>query len=307
MDPNELYQKLKPLLITCKQENGSVTIDTIVDEFMPILTEFLLFTKPFLVNETEYTKILIGFVDKLTETFPKLQEIDLNSMHVRSNMYDTTSWGPLYWDFIHYSSILLNYAMRRGLLRDVSQFPSIIMNIDYALPCSICKGHYQQIKRSNEVLMIIKEIAYGQVIEGACKFHNLITMNINSAMGTNKQLFSIYDLTMKYRVLEYTPMNLKKIVSYIPCELFFVPRLHAILAKYMYAKLQENMSYTQVVKGLQESCIDLLANKDFNNPTLLQSLESMFKCLQHGPKDLDKTLIEYYPNEYSKISSWLIR
>lgn len=302
----EKLKKLGPLLAQCVKEETSLNIDVIVDEFIPILTEFLLFSEPFIQNEA-YKTMLYGFIEKLKKLYPKLGTINTLEMHVRVGQYDISVWGPLYWNFMHYTSILVNYAMRHQMMRDVGDFPSLIMNVDHMLPCSQCIAHYRSIKHTPQVHSIIKEISYGQVVEGTWRFHNTITQNINTMTGVNKVLYSMYKFGLKYRVVELIPSNQKHFVTYIPCELIFAPRIDLILTRYFYYKIKDVLSYVEILKLFQTNVVLPFKEPNHRTGTFPDTIDSLYRSIIEGNNAVDQDLQEFYPDLYKYLTKWVPR
>lgn len=89
-----------------------------------------------------------------------------------------STWGPIYWNFIHSVSILIQHAYYENKLTDILQFPSVVHNLDTILPCSICEGHYLKIINSQRVLELVKNMEFGLIVASVFHFHNEITKNI---------------------------------------------------------------------------------------------------------------------------------
>lgn len=303
---SEKLKKLGPLLAQCVKEETSVNIDVIVDEFIPILTEFILFSEPFIQNDA-YKTMLLGFIKKLSKLYPKLGTVNTLEMHVRVSQYDISVWGPLYWNFMHYSSILVNYAMRHQMMRDVGDFPSLIMNVDHMLPCSQCIAHYRSIKHTAPIHSNIKEIAYGQVVEGTWRFHNMITQNINTMTGANKVLYSMYKFGLKYQVVELTPSNLKHFVTYVPCELIFAPRIHLILTRYLYDKMRDVLPYTEILKLFQTNLLLPFKDPKHRTGTFPDIIGNLYRSIIEGNNAIDQDLQKFYPDLYKHLTKWVPR
>lgn len=149
-------------------------IDGVVAAFTPVLSEFENYLEGVAVPEP-YLKRLTSFVSFLKHSF----ELPTTVMLVQSGKYTTDMWGPLYWSFLHYASILLQYAMQVGLADDVGDFPTLLYNIDMMLPCGICVSHYNTIKSGNRIRYAVKLVAFGHVVQGVYQFHDAIAENVH--------------------------------------------------------------------------------------------------------------------------------
>lgn len=123
--------------------------------------------------EKKYIIILTDFI-KLLKNYYKFET---TFVLVKSNRYDVSSWGNIYWSFFHLASILIYdiYVKEKKL---IFNFGLLVYNIDCILPCPECKLHYLQIKNNAEFINILELISFGHSIEGVYKFHNEISKNI---------------------------------------------------------------------------------------------------------------------------------
>lgn len=161
------------LLDSAKQQLDSYTVDRVVTAFAPVLSEFEAYVEGIVIPEA-YRNRLSAFIAFLKSAF----ELSTTVMLVQTNKYSTDMWGPLYWSFLHYASILLQYALHAGLTDDVKEFPTLVYNVDKMLPCSMCIAHYLSVKHQNNVRYLIKMMSFGHVIQGMYQFHNVISENV---------------------------------------------------------------------------------------------------------------------------------
>lgn len=161
------------LLNNAKQQLDAYTVDRVVTAFVPVLSEFEAYVEGVTVSDA-YRSRLSAFTAFLKSTF----ELTTTVMLVQTSKYSTDMWGPLYWSFLHYASILLQYALHTGLTDDVKDFPTLVYNIDKMLPCSMCIAHYLSVKHQNNVRYLIKMMSFGHVIQGLYQFHNVISENV---------------------------------------------------------------------------------------------------------------------------------
>lgn len=211
-------------------EMKQATIENLIDQFKPILNEFMSFVEATRITEnSKYISILRELVTKLCSIY----KIKHKPMLVQPSKYLVSEWGHLYWTFFHYTSILLEYAYENSWIDDFRNFPTLVYNIDLILPCPKCIGHYQMIKESSRVKNIITLIAFGSVVSGVQQFHNLITSNVDStpenANRENRKLFTIPDFALKYGCIELQDELLKKSVSYVRNHIDWQTPTHAML------------------------------------------------------------------------------
>lgn len=165
------------------------TVQNVLKRFRPILSEFLAFIQNFLAaliynnssNNNDNSKSAVFVYEKklnnLIETFERVYGVVPTVMVVNFTRYDVGKWGHLYWSFLHYSSILVQYALTKKYIHNTEDFATLVFNIDTILSCSTCKSHYLAIKHTTKVRELIKLIAFGHVVEATYKFHALITEN----------------------------------------------------------------------------------------------------------------------------------
>lgn len=169
------YRDMEWLFDAAKRQLDDSGIDRAVAAFAPVLSEFEAYTEGVAIPEP-YRERLSRFISFLKTAFDLPTEV----MLVQSGKYMTDMWGPLYWSFLHYASILLQHALYAGLADDVKDFPTLVYNIEMMLPCGICISHYSGIKRRNSnVLYAIKLISFGHVVQGVYQFHGAIAENIH--------------------------------------------------------------------------------------------------------------------------------
>lgn len=161
------------LLENAKQQLDEYSVDRVVTEFVPVLSEFEAYVEGIAVPDA-YRIRLSAFTAFLKSAF----DLSATVMLVQTSKYSTDMWGPLYWSFLHYAAILLQYALYTGLTDDVKEFPVLVYNIDMMLPCSLCIAHYLSVKHQRHVRNLIKTMSFGHVIQGLYQFHNVISENV---------------------------------------------------------------------------------------------------------------------------------
>lgn len=161
------------LLENAKQQLDEYSVDRVITEFAPVLSEFEAYVEGIAVPDA-YRSRLSAFTAFLKSAF----HLSTAVMLVHTNKYSTDMWGPLYWSFLHYASILLQYALCTGLTDDVKEFPVLVYNIDMVLPCNVCIAHYLSVKHQTHVRNLIKIMSFGHVMQGLYQFHNVISENV---------------------------------------------------------------------------------------------------------------------------------
>jgi len=156
--------------------------------------------------EPIYHKKLKHLIASMRNLYPILIPNDL--IMVNPNVYTVNDWGKLYWRFMHYTAIVLQYSIFNNKLDNLLDFPLIIYNVDEILPCSICAGHYiGQTKKSTKVrVTIMNLIVHGFIAEGIYLFHREINNSIDhKKINSPKYLLQMY--TIEYNT---TLVTLKK-------------------------------------------------------------------------------------------------
>lgn len=235
------------LFDTAKRQLDACTVDRVVAEFVPVLSEFEAYVESVAMSDA-YRGRLSAFIDFLKSAF----ELSTTVMLVQTNKYSTDMWGPLYWSFLHYASILLQYALHTGLTDDVKEFPTLVYNVDKMLPCSICIAHYLSVKRQNDVRYLIKMMSFGHVIQGVYLFHNVISENVRRhryATAENappSSTFSPIDFAKRYHCYPLTTSaeNAYKSSVYSRPGLDWQPSLH--LSVSVILVVNYNVSYSRV-------------------------------------------------------------
>ncbi|AYP97923.1 Ac92-like protein [Mauternbach virus] len=234
---DELFKKIA-------QEFKNLNIDVIIAEYENVLSEFYDLSRPFRKNSPKYN----GYLENLIKTLCRVYSIRLEILHIDVHKYSTSEWGNVYWRFLHLTSILLNYAFERKYIEDFLDFPLIVYNIDYILPCQMCINHYKQIKQNDNVQAAIKSIAFGSAVIGMQTFHNLITINVDSTLEYSNRpkrpIFYIQNFASTYKCICMMEENVKKHSTYMKTKLDWQPNTHSIITSLLVTYL--NSSYTRV-------------------------------------------------------------
>lgn len=117
----------------------------------------------------------------------KMVRIDFSKLHLNV-------WGNIYWEFLHYSSILIQEAFYKRQITTLLNFPALVYNIDNILPCPVCLGHYRSIKFARKTDNVLQTLCFGFLVNGVFGFHNLINDNIEKT-----ETFSDLDFVLKFK------------------------------------------------------------------------------------------------------------
>lgn len=259
--------KLQPfdeLLPLVAKEFANLNITKICEAYKPILDEFYELSANYRHNKPVYNSYLEKFITEICDIY----KIQRTMLLVHSDKYTTNDWGNVYWLFLHYSSILVNYAYEQGKITYFLNFPLIVYNIDSILPCSKCIGHYQQIKNSFNVKNVIKQMAFGSNINGLLKFHNIITQNVDNTPEhvnrPNRPLFTHAKFAAKYQCIEMQSEKLQKSKVYEMTYVDWQPKIHNLLTIILATYCPQRYSRTSY--NLKRIVYN--ADKSFNNINL---------------------------------------
>lgn len=222
------------VLTLAERQYSSFDFDIILERYVDSLSKFIACIERFAtINETpekiKYTNILNEFnriVCNMYNVNPKLVYIKLDFVNI---------WGNIFWNYLHYTSILLQNATFNGLSdENLFNFPLLVYNINEILPCSECLAHYLSIKQTQPVLNCLKTISFGYVVNGIFEFHNLINVNIRKFDPTSdKTFFGSNKFYRQYNCLLYENL----LTNTISTETFQVApielqtKLHIILSE----------------------------------------------------------------------------
>jgi len=134
-------------------------------------------------------------------------------------------WGNIYWDFLHYSSILIQEAFYKGKITTLLNFPALVYNIDNILPCPVCSSHYRSIKFGVKIDNILQTMCFGFLVNGVFNFHSLVNTNIEKT-----EVFNDLDFALKYKC--YTRTVTDHAINYgiIPGHVLFYQESHIRLS-----------------------------------------------------------------------------
>lgn len=248
---------LRNLMQQAKNEIQDFKIQTLVNDFTPMLNEFEGYIENVDINKA-FRKILNDFIYFLRDTY----KIEKQNILVNSSAYNVPNWGALYWSFLHYSSILLQHAVYNKLTTTLKKFPVILYNIDRMLPCGICIKHYLKIKHTEQVLIRLKMLSFGFIIESVYSFHHMITANIHRIDHPNEKYnaFTSFDFIEKYNLFPLYLNNIKVTTEFVFLNLNVQTPLHFNLSKLLFIYYQTTYisasNKLKTIYGLESNNLD---------------------------------------------------
>lgn len=278
--------------------NGYIFDDHLIPKYNLILSEFTKYIARLGTVPKQYKDLLDEFITLMLSTFPQL--LPLRPMLINPNQYDITAWGKLYWDFLHYSSIFLQYAVYTGLVQNIANFQTILYHIDYGLPCSMCKYNYKLIKDTIEVKNIIENLCYGYIARSVYDFHRIINNHIESRKDDS--YYSQIDFLLEYQTLGLMIQIPKTQTEYRCLPLVFASRKYAIV-----------LSILAYISGLtiKDIVFDSVIKELYNLPTTeidhLNEHEAIFVKYFTQLKQKDQSEAKKALNKFVSNSVQLIR
>lgn len=264
---NEIIDELTSLVRISIEELKIVNINSVVERFKPILDEFNALTENIRADHQSYNDIYTNFIDIISS----LYNIRVDIMHASVQNYSTYEWGPVYWKFFHLSSILLEYAIYENKINNILDFPTLIYNIDYILPCPMCASHYKAIKLTIPVKASIKDISFGYIMSGLHTFHNIVTKNIDSTHEyknrPKRSYFSIIDFVKMYNCIEISSSTIYKTTEYQRNKVDWQPKIHRILTTLL--ALSSKESYIKSSKTIKLILYDDKESEKINETSTL--------------------------------------
>lgn len=272
-------------------EFKNLNISTICQLFKPILDEFYELSYAYRYDKPTYNNCLEQFIAELCSIY----NIERTVMIVYANKYTTNDWGRVYWLFLHYASILLNYAYEMGKITHFLNFPLIVYNIDTILPCPKCILHYKSIKNDFAVKNTIKQMAFGSNINGLIRFHNIITENVDKTpeyMHKPKRLmFSQAHFAAQYRCIERHNELLQKSLLYEPIHIDWQPTTHTLLTIILMTYCPQ--SYSRTSNNLKKNLYSNHNAFETNNLNIKYTSYLIFSSEEHMLNSLTPKQIKY--------------
>lgn len=297
--------ELRDLVISAKTELETWSIDDVAKRFAGIIDEFLAIVEAFSDPVMEYKLMLDKMIGILSSRFGISQQ----TVHVRHSQYGTDVWGPIYWKFFHYSSILITYMYGEKEINDMIDFPILLFNINHILPCSVCKTHYMSIKHSNGMRRTLKELSFGNVMTGTQTFHNIVTNNINALKLTpvSQPVFNMLDFAKTYECLDQPESEEAKSLTYIRNRVDGQPQTHRLLSTfYALAKGTNYMRSSNELKawyGKPQETWDTLIS-ELENAVML-NIDKVI--LETNVTEIEKAICELYEMHPNYVKSVLDR
>lgn len=230
IDDTLFKEPMDKILHATAEEFKTLDINYIINRYKPILSEFYELSSLYRQGAPKYNAIFENFVQKICDIY----KIEREGMIVYAYKYTPKEWGNVYWEFLHLSSILLSFAFENGFIDTLLDFPTLVYNIDFILPCPKCRYHYSFIKDGDEVKRAIKRMSFGSIMQGVQEFHNIITYNVDRtpdyANRENRKPFFISDFALKYKCIDIQNETIRKSHEYIKSCIDWQPTTHTLLS-----------------------------------------------------------------------------
>lgn len=203
---------VEDLVAAARRED--LTLNTFVDElkvrYIKTLVEFDTIARPYLnYAPKKYRDTYNKIIRTLNGSFNLNFEHEIKNTFVDvSRGRDYSHWGPTYWSFIHYTSILMNVAFEYGAIKDQSLFAAFVYNIDFILPCQICVSQYESRKNTEQTLDILKRIAFNMCVDACFRLHHMVSQHAGSMKDPemNKN-YGVVDFANQYNCIEINDLT----------------------------------------------------------------------------------------------------
>lgn len=287
--------KIDKLMLQSSSELNSININKIVEEFKPILLEFVNYIETIEI-EPNYKKLLENFIHFMKFVF----KIESEKILVLPTRYYKNDWGQLYWKFLHYSSILLQYALSFDIIHNLLDFPIIVFNIELILPCPICIGHFIEFKKTPTCDILKKMLCSGFIIASIFQLHNIITKNIilTQKFQNSKELDNLFDFIDFMKMYKCSPLIQspeKKFTNTIKEKLDFQNDLHITLT--LILSLYFNADYKLVSYRLKK-----IYNSLYNVSNEMRYISNGDVKLMQTPDSELKTILAQIVNRTLEVS-----
>lgn len=166
----------------------------------------------------KYRDVYNNIIQTLNNAF------DLNFIHESKHSFvdvgrgrDYNYWGPAFWSFIHYTSILMNVAFEHGVIKDQSLFAAFVYNVDFILPCNVCAHHYEERKNSEQTLDILKRIAFNMGVDACFRLHHMVSQHAESMKEPQKnKKYGVVDFANQYNCIEINDLTTISVKDHSP-------------------------------------------------------------------------------------------
>lgn len=143
-----------------------------------------------------FNKVECPYANRIDEIIRKEYKLERISVFVDASFMTIDIWGPMYWRFMHYMSILIQDLSYRNIINNTEAVVLMLWNLDKILPCHVCIGHYKQAKSNETKFQLIQnafyKISYGFIIAGVYDFHNVINYNLNKHSPQRSDFITMY-------------------------------------------------------------------------------------------------------------------
>lgn len=234
IDDSQFKDAFDNILMSISEELRILSIETIVERFKTILPEFYDLSSNYRINAPKYNAVFEEFLLQICKIYNINFEALKGSVVVYPGKYSVEDWGPVYWDFLHLSSILISHAFETNMVGSLLNFPLLVYQIDNILPCVKCAHHYSMIKETPDVKQIIQRLAFGSTIYAMQIFHNVVTKNIDTTPEytnrPNRDPFLMPDFALKYKCIDIQNEMTKKATNYTQSCIDWQPTTHVLLS-----------------------------------------------------------------------------
>jgi hypothetical protein len=208
----------------------------------------------------EFNQLSSPQAQRIDEIIRKECKVERISVFVDASFFTINIWGPMYWRFFHYMSILLQDLSYKKIINNTELVIRLLWDLDKILPCPMCIGHYREAKSDEVKFPMIQnafhKIAYGFIIAGIYDFHNIINLNINKSRCSRSDFINLY----RCDVLSYVTVSFEycrvPIYWFPPTFLVLVQIISLALNKHPF-EIYNNLSvHLPLPKDQQTSEID---------------------------------------------------
>lgn len=197
----------------------------------------------------------------------------------------TNVWGPIYWDFLHLSSILLQYKLCRmkqytiEKIKPFIDFCVLVINLDKGLICGVCAHNYLRFKTEYPTALdhLKKILCSGNFIYAIHLLHNIVNEKLDKKHFTQLDFAKIYTI---YPIKDTRP--------YI--DRFFDMPLYAFTSKSILEKIPDlekeyEVDPRYIISKIYEYC-------GLEYPKLIHMTKPMVEFMKKHPKEIVEKLIE---------------
>lgn len=131
---------------------------------------------------------------------------------------DPNIWGPGAWTFLH--SVTLNYPKRPTYL-DKQRYSQFFNDIQYILPCPICKQHYKLNLKENPIQLDSRD----NLVRWLVLIHNKVNQK------NNKRMWSLDEFYEKYKKMYSDEFDYSALIPVLLIVIFIIIVIYFINQK----------------------------------------------------------------------------